>query len=129
MSKFGDRLKYLRENKQLLSKEFAKEMNVEPATVTNWEKGKRFPKDDMLVKIADYFDVTLDYLLGRTDSSNIKTIDTNFKDDQYTIEINKDIYPHDITPNELKELMEQLETVGFDVEKLIKKIKDKREDD
>ena len=42
-------------------------MGVEPATITNWEKGNRFPKDDVLIKIADYFDCSLDYLLGRTD--------------------------------------------------------------
>lgn len=65
MSKFGDRLRELREEKELMSKDFAKIMNVEPATVTNWEKGKRFPKDDVLLKIADYFNVSIDYLLGR----------------------------------------------------------------
>ena len=47
MSKFPERLKELRENKNLLSKDFAAIMNVEPATITNWEKGNRFPKDDV----------------------------------------------------------------------------------
>ena len=74
MSKFPTRLKELREEKGLLSKDFAKIMNVEPATITNWEKGNRFPKDDVLIKIADYFDCSTDYLLGRTDDKLIKSV-------------------------------------------------------
>ena len=62
MSKFPDRLKELRKKRELLGKDLAKIMRVEPAAITNWEKGNRFPKDDALIKIADYFDCSLDYL-------------------------------------------------------------------
>lgn len=47
MSIFPNRLKELREKRELLSKDLAKILCVEPATITNWEKGNKFPKDDM----------------------------------------------------------------------------------
>ncbi|HFD2043956.1 TPA: helix-turn-helix domain-containing protein [Clostridium perfringens] len=72
----GKRLKSLRESKNLLSKDLAKIMNVEPPTITNWEKGNRFPKEDILIKLADYFDVSLDYLFGRDFSNDIIKIDS-----------------------------------------------------
>ena len=53
---FGERLKELRKSKGLLGKDLASLFEVEPATITNWEKGKRFPKDDILIKIADFFE-------------------------------------------------------------------------
>ena len=72
MSKLGERLKELREEKGLLGKDLAKAFNVESATITNWEKGNRCPKDDTLIKLADFFDCSLDYLLGRTDNKSSK---------------------------------------------------------
>lgn len=45
MSKFPIRLKEMREKRELLSKDLAKTFCVEPATITNWEKGNRFSKD------------------------------------------------------------------------------------
>jgi transcriptional regulator with XRE-family HTH domain len=122
MSKFPTRLKKLRDEKGLLGKDFAKIMNVEPATVTNWEKGNRFPKEDVLIKIADYFDCSTDYLLGRTDDKLAKVYSGMLHNQTIEIEIDKE-YPHDLTPEDVQNLINQLDTVGLDVEKLIKNIK------
>lgn len=67
MSIFGNRLRSLIEEADIEGKEFAKALHVQPSTVSNWLGGVRFPKDDVLIQIADYFSVTTDYLLGRTD--------------------------------------------------------------
>jgi transcriptional regulator with XRE-family HTH domain len=44
----------------------AKETGVTTATFTSWKQGKYTPKQDKLQKIADYFDVSVEYLLGKT---------------------------------------------------------------
>lgn len=118
MSKFGDRLKELRENKNLMSKDFAKIMNVEPATVTNWEKGNRFPKEEILIKIADYFNCSIDFLLGRTDDPTSIVYSGNYNDQVIEFEIDKNC-PQKLSAEDIQNLISQLEAVGFDVEKLI----------
>ncbi|NRT35160.1 transcriptional regulator with XRE-family HTH domain [Clostridium beijerinckii] len=124
MSKFPTRLKELREEKGLLGKDFAKIMSVEPATVTNWEKGNRFPKDDVLIKIADYFDCSTDYLLGRTDDKLAKVYSGTLHNQTIEIEIDKG-YPHELTPEDVQNILKQLDAVGLDVNKLIEKFKNK----
>ena len=61
---FAKRITDLRESKNLYQKDIARIFNVEQATVSNWEKGKRIPDSDMLVKLANFFGVSVDYLLG-----------------------------------------------------------------
>ena len=64
---FGDRLKELRTKRGITQFKFAKELNIATGTIGNWEVNSRTPDCTMLIKIADYFDVSLDYLLGRED--------------------------------------------------------------
>ncbi len=67
VSVFGKRLKLLRNEIDGLTQEkLGKVFNVEKGTVSNWENGNRFPNENMLIKIANHFDVSVDYLLGRT---------------------------------------------------------------
>ena len=54
----------LRKKKGLNQKEFGKLIGAAQNTVCNWENGKREPDNDTLIKIADFFGVTTDYLLG-----------------------------------------------------------------
>lgn len=124
VSKFPIRLKELREEKGLLGKDFAKIMSVEPATVTNWEKGNRFPKDDVLIKIADYFDCSTDYLLGRTDDKLSKVYSGTLHNQTIEIEIDKG-FPHELTAEEVQNIIKQLDAVGLDVNKLIENSKKK----
>lgn len=115
MSILGDRLKELREEREILSKDFAKIMNVEPSTVTNWEKGNRFPKEDVLIKLADYFDVSVDYLLGRTnEKNNIKNIKIDKQISEITLGERVDSYlrenginPDEMTEEQRKDIAEQ----------------------
>jgi transcriptional regulator with XRE-family HTH domain len=67
---FSKRLKELRNQKGIYQKELAEVLGVSRPTITQYEQGKRNPDTDMLNKIADYFEVSVDYLLGRTNKKN-----------------------------------------------------------
>lgn len=61
----GSRIRALREQSQLSQKEFAAKMNIANNTLSMYENDLRVPNDTIKSKIADYFGVTIDYLLGR----------------------------------------------------------------
>lgn len=61
----GQNLKKLREVRKLGQKNLAEMLGVGTSTVAGWETGYRNPDREMLVKIADIFDVSVDSLLGR----------------------------------------------------------------
>ena len=60
---FGKKLKFLRENKNMLQKELASILNTTSQTISGWEIGRTNPDYDTLVKIANFFNVSTDYLL------------------------------------------------------------------
>lgn len=61
------RLKELREEKLLTQAELAEKLNISRGSVGNYEKDERMPDGEVLVKFADFFGVSTDYLLGRSD--------------------------------------------------------------
>lgn len=62
---FAEKLKELRKQKPGLTQAMlAKQLGIAKTTYSSYEQGKRQPDYDMLLKIANYFDVTTDYLLG-----------------------------------------------------------------
>ncbi len=61
------RLKELRKKKGLSQLRLATELNTTQNTISRYENGEREPGIAELLKIADYFNVSVDYLLGRTD--------------------------------------------------------------
>lgn len=64
---FASRVKELRTSKGLTMEQLAKEIGSTRATISNFENGQRKPSLDMVIKLAEYFQVSLDYLVGRTD--------------------------------------------------------------
>jgi transcriptional regulator with XRE-family HTH domain len=64
---FSKRLKELRLEKKLLQSQLATELNVDRTTIIKWESGQNQTDFATLIKIADFFDVSIDYLLGRKD--------------------------------------------------------------
>lgn len=68
MSDFASRFKELREKKKLTQEELGKILNVSRSSIALWESGRRTPGFDTAQKLADFFAVSLDYLLGRTDN-------------------------------------------------------------
>ena len=61
----GERLRELRKSKDLTQAQVADGINCTPAAYNRYETGERQPPTDALTKLADYFGVSLDYLLGR----------------------------------------------------------------
>lgn len=59
------RLKEIRESKGISQKDFAAIIGVPANTYNQWENGKRQPDPEIMIMIADYYDITLDYLMGR----------------------------------------------------------------
>lgn len=64
---FKNRLKELRSEKGLTQRELANLIKLSPSTIAMYEAGQRTPDPEILQKLADYFGVSLDYLMGRTD--------------------------------------------------------------
>ena len=125
---FGERLKTLREDRDLKQKDLAKFIGVSDRTIGMYEQERREPDFEILKKIADYFNVTVDYLLGRTDNPNIEIKDFEVDGDHYKVKMLKNNgkqLPYDLKPEQIKELLDQLEAAGFDVKKLVDKVKNK----
>lgn len=68
------RLKELREQKGLSQYKLADILGISQQRLSFYELGVNEPKNDMLTKIADYFGVTTDYLLGKTENNDYKKI-------------------------------------------------------
>lgn len=64
---FPDRLKELRIYRNLTQKEIADSIGMAPVAYQRYEYGTREPAYQKLIALADYFDVSLDYLVGRSD--------------------------------------------------------------
>lgn len=63
---FGERLRALREEKKLTRDALAARLNLSYSTVSKYETNVRFPDKETLVSLADFFDVSIDYLLCRS---------------------------------------------------------------
>ena len=67
MKTFAERLLELRSERGISQAKLAKELGVSFSVVCYWETDRSEPTAPNIVKIADYFNVSADYLLGRTD--------------------------------------------------------------
>ncbi|WP_010279824.1 helix-turn-helix domain-containing protein [Paenibacillus senegalensis] len=65
MSVLGNRIKHLREQASLSQKRLAEALGISNVQLSRYETGDRKPDPDTIRQIADYFDVSVDYLLGR----------------------------------------------------------------
>ncbi len=67
MANLATRLRELRRGRNLQQAQLAAALGLAQTTIGNYEQGNRFPSEQTLLRIADYFEVSLDYLLGRSD--------------------------------------------------------------
>lgn len=66
----GDKIKELRTENGLSQGALAKQIGVSQKAIDYWERGINEPKASYIVKLADYFDISADVLLGRVESDN-----------------------------------------------------------
>lgn len=62
---FPERLSYLMRIEKLSQSELARKVGISQSAICNWLNGKKEPSIESLWKLADYFDVTVDYLIGK----------------------------------------------------------------
>lgn len=114
---FALKLKELRENLGLSQRALAGKLGVSQSTIGMWESGQREPNFKMVEELANFFDVTADYLLGRTD--NKKPVTDNSSDigfDDFTYAMH----------NESKELTDEDKEMLLDMARMLKKRIDER---
>lgn len=70
---FQDVFKELRLEKKLSQDAIAKDLDISQTLVYNWETNRSTPAPEMLEYIADYFDVSVDYLIGRSKYRNLES--------------------------------------------------------
>jgi len=70
----GSRLRKLREEKGISQLELAKALNLSNIMLSRYEKNRRSPDYETLNKLADFYEVSTDYLLGRTYARNQKVL-------------------------------------------------------
>ncbi len=115
---FGNRLKNLRSEKRITGEELGKILNVTKVAVSNWESDRRFPDQNTLKNIADYFDVSVDYLLCRSDARNTINDKVNTSNTTFDIIENSD------ANKKVKELMKKIYSLNDDDRNAIEKIID-----
>lgn len=105
--KYGERLKRLREDKKISQQQLADKLNINRSTYARYELSQTQPDFDVLKSIADFYEVTIDYLLGRTSENSQKDyyikkfaeefpdIDLMFEDmKSFTAEDMRDLYDY-----------------------------------
>ncbi|WP_432408875.1 helix-turn-helix domain-containing protein [Wukongibacter sp. M2B1] len=112
---FGNRLKYLREDRFLTQHDLGGVINIPQNTISNYEKGKNFPTVETLYLLADYFNISIDYLVGRTGKKDLL-----FIEDKKLQEIGKKYFEVDnefkklgLTPERVLEIITALNKAGL----------------
>ena len=130
------RLKNLRSEKKLLQKDVAKHLNISTSAYGYYEQGKRNPDVEMIEKLADFYECSTDYLIGRSNNKNDISISKYNSDcSKYINYIKEKIYKNLLNEGIIKEnepiakymvekiLKHGLET-ALEILKLEKKIED-----
>ncbi len=111
----GIRIRLLREKNNLKQKELAKILNIANTTLSQYENGRRIPSDEVKVKICKHFNVSLDYLLGRTENLNSLNLqktnkENNCSRDEFKNLTQEEIETLAVLAKTLKEQREKKET-------------------
>lgn len=117
MVTFGKRLKELRRNRQLTQEELGNILKVTNVAVAKWESDNRFPDKDLLIQIADYFNVSIDYLLGRTEHPQGFFQEADINGNHYEFELDKNVFPNGITREQMMDYIKELEERNKELEK------------
>lgn len=78
---FSQNLKTLRKQKGVTQQQLADILCVDKTSISKWENGFNYPNQNLQMMIADYFGVSVDYLLGRDAPANARTLDNAYVPD------------------------------------------------
>ena len=108
---FGRKLKELRLERKINQSELGEIIGISPSTVGMYERDQRFPDKDILSKIADYFEVSVDYLLGRTDERNVHKEKTKLDPGVKTIAAHRININEDLPDDAIEKINEYIKMV------------------
>lgn len=112
MAHFKDLFAELRRDTGLSQEKFAEVFHQAGSTISSYETGRNTPSFDMLIQYADYFDVTTDYLIGRTSHNMSPTILTEKFVDNITIH-DVIVLLNDLPPNRRRAVLLVLQDLSF----------------
>jgi len=103
---FGERLKALREEKKITRLSLSNILNVSYSTVSKYETNIRFPDKETLITMANYFNVSLDYLLCRSDIKETAEEVLKKSKEQFLVLSPKSTYisDEDLSPEAIEEI-------------------------
>lgn len=104
MANLSERIKSLRKEYGMTQSELGKILGIGKTTISMYENGNSNPDDDLKQKIADYFNVSVDYLLGRSDIK--KSAEELLKDPKTTVALHNGNGIDDELPEEAKKEIE-----------------------
>lgn len=116
---FSERLKELRKDMHLTQKELAEKLGLSPGAIGLYEQNRRTPDIDLLNKIASIFDVSIDYLTGKTERKDTAIITIEELPQELRqlgvkyIEVDKKLKEKGLTPEKTLEIIEALDKAGL----------------
>ena len=107
---FGDIFKELRLEKKLSQEKIAEDLEISQPLIAKWESHQSTPSPEMLDYIADYFNVSVDYLIGRSKYKNLEADNS---------ELDKVLFSKakDLTDDEKKTIINVINAIKKDIDK------------
>lgn len=105
----GDKLVELRKSKKKTQQDMADILGIVKGTYSSYEQNRRTPDNEMQIKIADYFDITLDELNGRTPKESSDDFDAFMFEDKEAF----DALPEEVKQELIKEINEKIEFLAY----------------
>lgn len=124
---YGERLKKLRESKKLSQQQLAEKLNINRSTYARYELGQTQPDFETLEKLADFFEVSTDYLLGREETYkkvSINGSEVKLSAEEYKVFQELKKYPvlfHDLASNtgtKVKQLIKMWEVLKLQLDEM-----------
>ena len=111
-----NRIKELRKENGISQKVMAQNLGIAQNTLSTWEVGRYDPDNDNLIKIADFFQVSIDYLLGRSDEKKpaIPKDDEPAADEIVVRSRNGDIIKKQYTEKQMKIILKLIDSIDDD---------------
>lgn len=113
MPSFGERLRGLRHERDITQEQLAAEFGLHKTRISQYELDKRQADDDMKIKFANYFNVSVDYLIGKSDIREAaEKILERHNDSEYTIALHDNRgYDEELPEEARKEINDFIEFV------------------
>lgn len=111
MATFGSRFKELRKEKKLTQEQLANQFFLNKSSISRYENNNQVPETDTLKKFADFFNVSTDYLLGRSDKRTEAiepTLPEDFTPETFAAKLAPELEGYSELPDEAKQTLKEV---------------------